>query len=105
MVGFANIASFLLSFRYYRQFYVRMKNHHWSEWSALMQKDEVVANLGEWYRWPFGSVYLIRSYLRRSVDFGDAELRALKVKGRIASYVFVSSFLVFLLVMIVLPSL
>jgi hypothetical protein len=104
-VVLANVASLLASFRYYRRFYVRMKNHHWSEWSALMERDEVVANLGEWYRWPFGSFHLIQSYLRRSVDFGDSDLRALKEKGRIASYVFVSSFLIFLVVMIVLPGL
>lgn len=98
-----NLVSLLASFHYYRRYYVRMKTRHWPEWSELMKKDEVVANLGEWYRWPFGSIYLIGTYLRRNVDFGDAELRSFKEKGRVAGYVFACSFLILFVLVLVLP--
>jgi hypothetical protein len=101
----ANVASLLVSFRYYRRYYVRMKTHHRSEWLELMNRDEVVAGFGEWIRWPFGSIYLIESYLRRNVDFDDRELRAFKKRGLVACYVFACSFLVFVILMgFVLPN-
>lgn len=91
-----NVVSLLTSFVYYRKYYVRMKTEHASEWLDLMNRDEAIAFLGEWIRWPFGSIYLIQSFVRPTPDFGDAQLRVFKRRGVLAGYVFACSFLVFL---------
>ena len=73
--------SLALVYSYYRKYYVYMKKFHHETWESLMKKDSAVELIGEWYRWPFGSGYLIKSFFSKSSIDDDKNVFILKKKA------------------------
>jgi hypothetical protein len=79
-----------------------MKADHPSEWSALMNRDPIIENLGEWTRWPLGSTDLAAS-LFKPEDYGDPEFGAFKREaGTRIKWLLSSSLFLFVVLLLLL---
>lgn len=97
------VTSFAVLNTYYRRFYKRMKTAHKDEFQKLINKDRFIEDLGEWVRWPFGSVYLISSVFKINTDYNDEILGNYKRKVFFAAIFFCISFVLLLLTAALLP--
>jgi hypothetical protein len=68
-------------YNYYRKYYIYLRDHHRDTWEYLMKKDSAVELIGEWYRWPFGSGYLIKSFFLNNKG-DDKNIILIKRKSR-----------------------
>ncbi len=90
-------------YHYYRQYYIYMKNVHRGTWENLMKKDSAVELIGEWYRWPFGSGYLIKSFFTRNKENDDETIIRLKSKSILCLKLFVITLLFAIIFIVELP--
>jgi len=87
---------------YYRRYYSYMKNKYHNEWIKLMNKDPLIEAIGEWIRWPGGSVYLLLSIFSKEKR-GDDTLAAYKSRAQMAFAVFGIAFILLLIAAMTLP--
>lgn len=88
----AIVCSFILFNIYYRKYYSHMKKDHYNEWIELMNKDPIVEASGEWTRWPFGSIYLIKSVFKMNEFYNDDTIKIYKNKFVFYFKIFTISF-------------
>lgn len=67
-------------YSYYCKYYKYMKMNHEVEWKRLMNRDNAVELIGEWYRYPFGSGYLIASFFDKET-YGDSNVADIKTRA------------------------
>jgi hypothetical protein len=67
-------------YNYYRKYYIYMRDNHRNTWEYLMKKDSAIELIGEWYRWPFGSGYLIKAFFTKN-NTDDANIISIKRKS------------------------
>jgi hypothetical protein len=89
----------------YRKYYKHMKAMHKNEWFDLMRKDSAIEAIGEWYRWPFGSWYLIVSFFNRKIDYDDEKIKKYKTRAVMYCKLFIVSLTIAIVIIILLPKL
>jgi hypothetical protein len=57
--AFATIIMVIVSFSRYRQYLKILRKEHKDKLLSLKLKDEVGTLMGDWYRWPIGSSWII----------------------------------------------
>jgi len=87
----------------YRRYYKYMKAAHSDEWRKLMNKDSVIELVGEWERWPFGSIYLIASFFRTEETYNDKVVNRYKASGMLYVKLFFISLILAILAIVILP--
>jgi hypothetical protein len=97
------MGSFFFFNKYYRKYCIHMKKSHKDEWWALMKRDSLIETTGEWTRWPLGSIYLLGSVFKISEIYNDQQVENYKKKTMLSLFVFIASFVIFLLLVSVLP--
>jgi|SRR5208337_81384 len=96
------ICSFLLFGIYHRKYYAYMKAVHNAEWWRLLRRDPVIDTVGEWIRWPVGSVYLLLSIFNLTETYNDKKVAQYKKK---AVFFFVAFIMSFVLVFVIAAAL
>jgi hypothetical protein len=86
----------------YRKYYNRMKAMHRNAWFDLMRKDSAIEMIGEWYRWPFGSWYLMLSFFERRTNYDDEAIESYKRRGAICFKLFVVSLTISIILIILM---
>lgn len=79
-------------YNYYRMFYVYMRDNYRDTWEYLMKKDSAVELIGEWYRWPFGSGYLIKAFFTHNT-YDDENIINIKRKSNYCLMSFAVTFM------------
>lgn len=97
------MGGFLFFTSYYRKYYSYMKKSHKDEWWALMKRDSLIETAGEWTRWPLGSIYLLGSVFKISETYNDQQVEHYKKRTRLSFFVFIASFVIFLLMASIFP--
>ena len=90
-----------LVYKYYRKYYDYLKLSHYTTWEGLMKKDDAFESIGEWYRYPFGSGNLIKSFFTGET-YGDIVITNLKRATRRSLKLFITSLIVAIIVIILL---
>ena len=91
----------VLFFISYRKYCRHFKLNHYDKYKELMNKDPVVDAVGEWIRWPVGSVYLLMSLFSttdKSLNM-DTALEKCQKQSRIYLYALAVNFVIFFLLL------
>jgi len=88
----------------YRRYYKYLKKTHHDKWWQLMSKDPMVDAVGEWVRWPGGSIYLFFSVFKISETLNDEKIGRYKKTSTVAFVFFFVFFILLLFVSMILPA-
>jgi len=98
------MCSFTVFYITYRRYYKYLKTSHHDKWWQLMSKDPIVDAVGEWIRWPSGSVYLLLSVFRISESYNDIKIGRYKKTSLISFLIFITFFISLLFVSMKMPA-
>lgn len=96
--------SLLLFILFYGKYSRHMKYSHKDKWTELMNRDPAIEAVGEWIRWPIGSIYFLLSIFQKE-DYDDARIRQYKKIAVISFASFIVSFILFSIIAALLPKL
>ena len=82
----------------YRRYYNRLRTKHSEEFTRLNQRDRIMADAGDWIRWPVGSAWVILSAFDWRSSLADDELARSKKAVRRSLGISVSLLLLAVLV-------
>lgn len=106
-VMFSNLLIACLSAAYfwvsYRRYYTFMKASRPAEWKRLMDRDPMIRDMGEWIRWPVGSVSFISSIFRTDSLSDDAEVMGYRRRAAFSLLVLVATIVLTILMAALLP--